>query len=477
MQYSANLNLLAAYQHFPELDANDLIVFDCIKKYSQSVKVKRQIDGGQMYFWFNWTVVKEQLPIIKSNSRRSIDAHIAALCNVGLLERHPDNKAKATSFYKLGENCEKLDFAEVTKEDYAAKTAKPEPLQNSPDLCKILPSSDIVAEPLQNSAKPLQDFAKPLQEMEKVEGETFAKSCKTFAKSCKHIIHIDSNNTVDNKLSTVILKNAREENFSENEKALDTLADGPTADEDFSAFDAECKSRKFLKILKIKKRFSNQKFLEKIAEFGESDFWAMVERVDSWLAATPKAKYNDLPAVFTKWFGSLQEHTAKNAFNAIWRAKFKNDYRSIVDWSDAEKTAIKSIFAQVQNSIAQKSNKQASEISKNELVKGLTMFFEKMPATRWNLDYFSLQKIAADFPAILAAIRNPETKVQAGETFRQKDERANEEKRAEAQQRQLTQVQIDNEKAKIQRMLSAGKEIPESLKQGIAYKQMFGIPV
>ncbi len=469
MQYSANLNLLAAYQYFPELDANDLIVFDCIKKYSRSKIAKMQFEGGNIWFWFNWTVVKEQLPIIKSNSRRSIDAHITALCNVGLLERHPDNRAKATSFFKLGANCDKLDFVEVTKEDYAAKTANPTPSQELPQLGKILPSSTEGVEPSQNSTNPSQDFAKPPQKMEKVLSETFAKSCQPLAKSCKHIIHIDS--TVDNKLSTVVDNNAREEIFEE--KNLDALASGPAADENFSLFDEQARNRDFLKILKIKKRFSNKKFAEKIAEFGEYDFWATIEQIENYIDAQPKAKYVDLCAAFSKWIGTAEENAAKNVFNAIWRAKYNSEYKSIADWSKGEKMAIKSIFAQLQKSIAEKANKPAAQVSKEELTKGLFTFFEKMPPNRWNLDYFSLPNIARDFPQILAAIRNPQDKPQQGETFRQKDERAQEEKRAEAQQRQFAQVQKEADKAKIIRFMNAGKELTAEMLASAAYQEMF----
>jgi hypothetical protein len=426
MQYSANLNLLAAYQHFPELDANDLIVFDCIKKYSQSVKVKRQIDGGQMYFWFNWTVVKEQLPIIKSNSRRSIDAHIAALCNVGLLERHPDNKAKATSFYKLGENCDKLDFAEVTKEDYAAKTAKPEPLQNSPDLCKILPSSDIVAEPLQNSAKPLQDFAKPLQEMEKVEGETFAKSCKTFAKSCKHIIHIDSN-TVDNKLSTDKHREEAREIFEEKSASQNLVEVADHVAEitqpkntkkkaqevaDYRNFDEECENRGFSKIAKIPKRYTSQQMAAKIAEVGvgEAIFWTMIERVECYLCENPKKKYQNLPAVVITWFGTADENAIKNALNSFWREKYKADYQILTNWSEAQKTAIKSISSQLKHAIATRANKIIDKVSTGELQSAAKTFFSELPEKWANLKWFKLENIANDFSAIMAVIKDEREK-------------------------------------------------------------------
>lgn len=452
MQYSANLNLLAAYQHFPELDANDLIVFDCIKKYSRSKIAKMQFEGGVIWFWFNWTVVKEQLPIIKSNSRRSIDAHITALCNVGLLERHPDNRAKATSFFKLGANCDKLDFVEVTKEDYAAKTANPTPSQELPQLGKILPSSTEEVEPSQDFANPSQDFANPSQKMEKVLSETFArngeglaKSCEGLAKSCKHIIHIDSN-TEDNKLSSdKHSKNSAQEIFSEEEKIasqnLATVADHtPKIDApkntkkkaqevaDFSNFDSECENRGFSKIFKIPKRYTSEQMAAKIAEVGvgEDIFWIMMERVETYLSDNPKKKYQNLPAVVITWFGTADENAIKNALNSFWRDKHKAEYQILTNWSDAQKNAIKSISSQLKHAIAARANKTVDKVSTGELESAAKTFFSELPEKWANLKWFKIESIANDFSAIMASIKDEREKAKKAKTTQVQEEQPKE---------------------------------------------------
>ncbi len=443
MQYSANLNLLAAYQHFPELDANDLIVFDCIKKYSRSKVAKMQFENGVIWFWFNWTVVKEQLPIIKSNSRRSIDAHITALCNVGLLERHPDNRAKATSFFKLGTNCDKLDFVEVTKEDYAAKTANPTPSQELPHLSKILPSSNISVEPSQDFAKPSQDFAKPSQEMEKVLTQTFAKSCQPLAESCKHIIHIVSN-TEDNKLSSDKHNtNSAQEIFAEEEKAasqnLATVADHTPktnapkntkkkAQEvaDFSNFDSECENRGFSKILKIAKRYTQEQMTAKIAEVSESVFWEMMTRVEEYLQEQPKKKYTNLPAVVITWFGTADENAVKSALNSFWREKYKSEYQTLTNWSIAQKNAIKSISSQVKYAISAKANKPIEKITTDELESAAKTFFSELPEKWATLKWFKIENIANDFSAIMASIKDEREKAKKAKTNQVQEEQPKE---------------------------------------------------
>jgi hypothetical protein len=172
----------------------------------------------------------------------------------------------------------------------------------------------------------------------------------------------------------------------------------------FASFDEKCKAQELHQVLKIKKRFSEQKLAEKIFEFGESDFWAMVSQVDAHLANNKKAKYSDLPAVLTKWFGTADENAAKNALNNFWRAKFGFEYESITNWSKAQKTAIKSIALKVRESVAAKSKVDVSAITTKQLREAVEKFFGALPAKWADVKWFKLETIASSFSAIMAAI-------------------------------------------------------------------------
>lgn len=206
-------------------------------------------------------------------------------------------------------------------------------------------------------------------------------------------------NSVENKFSTDNnQEEAREIEIFE-EKTLNA-----ENSEIFASFDEKCKSQGLLKVLKIKKRFSEQKLAEKSFEFGESDFWAMIANIDDTLTNNSKLKYSDLPAVFTKWFGTADENAAKNALNSFWRAKFGFEYESITNWSKAQKTAIKSIAVKVRESVAAKSKVNVSAITTKQLREAVEKFFGALPAKWADIKWFKLETIASSFSAIMAAI-------------------------------------------------------------------------
>jgi hypothetical protein len=212
----------------------------------------------------------------------------------------------------------------------------------------------------------------------------------------------DNNTSINTIESNKLLSNNNQEEAREIE-IFEEKINAENA-EIFASFDEKCKAKGLLEILKIKKRFAEQKFAEKIFEFGEADFWAMVEQIDTHLANNKKAKYADLPAVLVKWFGTADENAAKNALNNFWRAKFGFEYESITNWSKAQKTAIKSIGVKIRESVAAKSKINVAEVSMKQLREAVEKFFGALPAKWADVKWFKLETIASSFSAIMAAI-------------------------------------------------------------------------
>ena len=197
---------------------------------------------------------------------------------------------------------------------------------------------------------------------------------------------------------------------------------------DYRNFDEECENRGFSKIAKIPKRYTSQQMAAKIAEVGvgEAIFWTMIERVECYLCENPKKKYQNLPAVVITWFGTADENAIKNALNSFWREKYKADYQILTNWSDAQKTAIKSISSQLKHAIATRANKIIDKVSTSELESAAKTFFLELPEKWANLKWFKLENIANDFSAIMASIKDEREKAKKAKTTQVQEEQPKE---------------------------------------------------
>jgi len=251
------------------------------------------------------------------------------------------------------------------------------------------------------------------------------------------------NNSVENKFSTDKHKEEAREFFEEKTasqnlvEVADHVAENtPTKNTkkkaqeagDYRNFDEECENRGFSKIAKIPKRYTSQQMAAKIAEVGvgEAIFWTMIERVECYLCENPKKKYQNLPAVVITWFGTADENAIKNALNSFWREKYKADYQILTNWSDAQKTAIKSISSQLKHAVATRANKIIDKVSTSELESAAKTFFLELPEKWANLKWFKLENIANDFSAIMASIKDEREKAKKAKTTQVQEEQPKE---------------------------------------------------
>jgi hypothetical protein len=109
VKYNLYINQKAVFEHFGnQLNANDCIVFDCISNLFINHKdLYNTYYENKLYIWCKTTLVKIECPLLDV-SETQIKNIIIKLCNLGLLERHPENEKLKKMFLTLGDKAKLL---------------------------------------------------------------------------------------------------------------------------------------------------------------------------------------------------------------------------------------------------------------------------------------------------------------------------------------------------------------------------------
>lgn len=110
MQYTITINQKAVMDFGLNLDITDMAIFDYIQHYANCDKCKKLYTEGSVYFSVSHKTIIQQLPMLGIGTGAGILKRINKLIDAGLLERHKDCEFMKMSFYKFGENYEKVYF-------------------------------------------------------------------------------------------------------------------------------------------------------------------------------------------------------------------------------------------------------------------------------------------------------------------------------------------------------------------------------
>ena len=126
MQYTIAINQAAYMAHFPGLRMAHIAIVDWFSKFTHSPRIKKIIHDGQNYFWMRYEKVLEELPVL-GVAKRQLQRIVKQLCDVGILQAHPDNARMGQSFFAFGENYWKTHTTTIPTEEPAPTTKEPEP--------------------------------------------------------------------------------------------------------------------------------------------------------------------------------------------------------------------------------------------------------------------------------------------------------------------------------------------------------------
>lgn len=85
------------------VDIVDYSILRMLVDFATSEFCKKIQEGGETYYFFHWTLIRDQLPILNLNTRQSVNKRIRKLATATALYPHKDNKKTRNSWFKFGE--------------------------------------------------------------------------------------------------------------------------------------------------------------------------------------------------------------------------------------------------------------------------------------------------------------------------------------------------------------------------------------
>lgn len=114
IKYSLNINQLAFYQHFPELDLVDAAIFCFLWDFERAANKLSELQG--QYFEASPGLILQQMPILGMKSKRAVQKRIGNLVEAGLLERHEKTQAKGRSWLRFTEKATLIYYTQPPNE-------------------------------------------------------------------------------------------------------------------------------------------------------------------------------------------------------------------------------------------------------------------------------------------------------------------------------------------------------------------------
>lgn len=139
MKYHISINQAQAANICPELDFNDLAIYDFIKSFATSGNCTTIYDGGKVYYWVSHAAIMDELPLLHIKSKTGVIARINKLVSAGILEKYVKCSDLGKSFYTFGSGAAMLETSTLP-------THKNTPLQKNID-----PPTKICRDPLQKN--------------------------------------------------------------------------------------------------------------------------------------------------------------------------------------------------------------------------------------------------------------------------------------------------------------------------------------
>ena len=140
MKYHISINQAQAAKICPDLDFNDLAIYDFIKSFATSGNCTTIYDGGKVYYWVSHAAIMDELPLLHIKSKTGIIARINKLVSAGILEKYVKCSDLGKSFYTFGSGAAMLE------------TSTPPTQKNTPLQKNIDPPTKTCRDPLQKNA-------------------------------------------------------------------------------------------------------------------------------------------------------------------------------------------------------------------------------------------------------------------------------------------------------------------------------------
>lgn len=114
--YSVSINLVSCNKF--GVEPNYYIILALLHNFSASAKCQVTVDlDGTKWYWFNWKLIRNQLPVLKIKSRQSAWRKIDKLIELGLLIKKPNPEQAQKSYFRFTEKSDLLFGDPVSLEE------------------------------------------------------------------------------------------------------------------------------------------------------------------------------------------------------------------------------------------------------------------------------------------------------------------------------------------------------------------------
>lgn len=122
MRYSWTIDQKAIKDSGLDLDIIQYSIIRLFADFALSRNCKTMQADGKTWYWFHWSLVRDQMPILGLKGRSSVMRRIKMLKELGLLEGHQSNQVSNSAWYCFGEAYDNLIF--FKKQDVQNRTAE-----------------------------------------------------------------------------------------------------------------------------------------------------------------------------------------------------------------------------------------------------------------------------------------------------------------------------------------------------------------
>lgn len=122
MKFSININQKAIVDSGFNLDMVDAAILDFLKDWVYNGKIKKIELHGNSFYWLDYGNLIREMPLLGIKSKDGLYRRFKKMCDMEILNAHPDNQTMGKTYFSFGKNYEFLLFtiptdsnAEVTK--------------------------------------------------------------------------------------------------------------------------------------------------------------------------------------------------------------------------------------------------------------------------------------------------------------------------------------------------------------------------
>lgn len=110
MKFNININQKIISERCPGLDIKDAAIIDYVVYQIGTGFPKKKELNGKTYYWFKYSKVLEDMPLLKVKTDDAIYRRFKKICDAQILEPHPHNKPTGETYFAKTQNFYTLFF-------------------------------------------------------------------------------------------------------------------------------------------------------------------------------------------------------------------------------------------------------------------------------------------------------------------------------------------------------------------------------